>query len=508
MKIKVGYIVILFIFIVGILFYNITLNSPIVFGDEGYYAYHAKMLSKNYILPKFEYLGTRILHRPFSKLPFFILLDTFAWFVDGEFGIKLLIPLFSILSAFMVYIFMKKFYNENAGLMAAFIFLLTPALITYSVLNYVDSLLGLLFVFGMYFGYKGLNNGKKRDLILAGIFGAFTILTKVTGLLLLALFLIYFIFSKKKNWKDLFMIFLVSILIVLPWFIRNVILFNNICLEREPFRCQDFFIDKEIQTIEGLNFAGGLPQVGTNVDVLKMGILNFSNFAFGFAITILLIFGIINILSKRIDKNIFLVLSVLIFVLIFVVGGGYRAEDTARFLVPAVIGISMVSGYLMDNIYNELKKYNKIIGIIVMLIILVFVFLYGLEKINTMPQVKQFSKAFFEACDWVKKDTPNDTLIFSIYSHQATYKCERISTATVPDKKEIQLTNNDTAYEHLKLHGFNYIFIQGFVVSQEPYEDSISIEFLNYIDSSPHFEKVFDNTNIYGNSGMLIYKVL
>lgn len=509
MEIKKDYILLIIVFVLGIFYYNVTLNYPIIFGDEGYYAFHAEMLSKSLVFPKFEYLGTRILHRPFSKPPLFILIDAFAWLIAGEYGIKLMLPLFSILASIMVYIFMKNFYDKNAGLIAAFIFLLTPTLITHGVLNYVDAFLGLMFICGMFFGYRGLKENKRNDLILAGIFSALTVLTKVSGPILFLLFLFYVIFSKNKNWKGLFIIFLITVIITLPWFARNIIFFDNICYSGYSiFRCQDFFTDIEIPRLEGLSFVSGLPQSGTNLDVFKLGILNFSAFTFGLAVTILLIFGIVNNLLKRDDREVFTLISVFVFIFIFFLGGGYRAEDTARYLVPSAIGIAMICSYFTEDLFNELKRYNKIIGAIFVLVILTFVFYFGWEKLSMMPQVKQFSQPFFEACDWVKKNTTSDALIFSVYSHQATYKCERISTATVPDKAEIQLTNNDTAYEHLKLHGFNYVFIQGFTISQENYEDTISIDFLKYLDNSTNFEKVFDSTNVYGNNGMIIYKVL
>ncbi|OGI12564.1 hypothetical protein A3K64_01510 [Candidatus Micrarchaeota archaeon RBG_16_36_9] len=504
MKLKLSLVFVLVIVVLSIFYYNITLNSPIVFGDEGYYAFHAEKMSSTGVLPKFEYLGTDILHRPFIKPPLFIFVDTFAWLIGGEFGLKLMIPLFSILAAVMIYLFMKRFYSEGAGLVSALIFLLTPALVTYGVLNYVDAFLALIFVAGMYFGYNGLKNNKKKDLILAGIFSALAILTKITGPLLFIALFIYFVLDKKRNFKNIFIIFIIVVLILLPWFLRNILFFGNLCYG--PLECNDV-IDVNIQKL-GLSFEGGLPQEGTNVDILKLGLINFSSFAFGLPIFILLLFGIVNALQKKGDKDTFLLLSLFVFVLIFFLGGGARSEDTARFLVPAVVGISMICGSFIDDLYAAGKKYNKYLSVFGILVILITVSFFGYEKLSGMTQVKQFSKAFFEACSWIKKNTNSTDLIFSIYSHQATYTCDRISTATTPDKEEIQLTNNDTSYQHLKLNGFDYVFVQGFAVSQVAYRDSISISFLNYLSNSQNFKKVFDNTDVYSNGGMLVFKVL
>ena len=197
MKIKLNYLAVISIIFITILYYNVTLNSPIVFGDEGYHTFLAKWMAENQIIPLYRILyETSISHPKFWTQPLLSILESFIWTLAGETGIKLLLPVFSTLTAFLIYIFMKQFNQAKAGLAAAFIFLLTPALITYGVLSYTDSMLVLFFMCFIIFSYKAIENNKKIDVILAAVFISLGILTKIIAVVGIPLFLISFFWNK------------------------------------------------------------------------------------------------------------------------------------------------------------------------------------------------------------------------------------------------------------------------------------------------------------------------
>ena len=178
MKIRMDYIAIIIVIAIGILFYNVVLRTPIVFGDEGYYSYIARWIAENGILPKYEVVWqTNVYHPKLYYPPLFYTTESFFWLIDGELFVKLLIPIFSLLAALMLYIFMKKINRQLVGLVAAFTFLMTPALVTYSVLAYTDTLLALLLISSVFFFYQALKTKNKmqlvykKDLSIPSIFG-------------------------------------------------------------------------------------------------------------------------------------------------------------------------------------------------------------------------------------------------------------------------------------------------------------------------------------------------
>jgi hypothetical protein len=70
------------------------------------------------------------------------------------------------------------------------------------------------------------------------------------------------------------------------------------------------------------------------------------------------------------------------------------------------------------------------------------------------------------------------------------------------------MTNDNRSYENLKLNGADYVYIQAFTIGDQPYQETTTTAFIKYMDSSPNFKKVFDNTATYGQGGVILYKVL
>jgi len=503
-----------------ILYSSVSLTSPIAFGDEGFYAAESRWIAENSIYPIYEPMrGTEILHEKIVIPPLYSITQSFMWLIVGEVGLKFLIPVFSILAAAMIYLFLKKFDKPKAGLVAAIAFLTTPSLVTYGILNYTDTLLCLLFICSAYFSYIAFECKRMSYYVLAGIFIGLSFLTKGSGFLIIIILVLYFLLNVKfkeiKNWNILITILIMFGVMILPWVIRSLILYNSICYHPILLQGCDPVLDKEIPKLKGLEFAGRIQETGTEASVWKIGLLNYYNFAFGWTVLILFIFGIASFLVKKSKMSILLASWLLIFIPIFLLsttselfGSTGRAEDTARYTLPLVIPIVMIAGIFVEDLFESLKKYSKAISMIFAILLLFSFLFYAQQKLDTMRNIKMFSSGFFEGCNWIKENTPENSIFFSIYAHHTMYYCNRKSISFLPDNAEIQLTNNDTAYEHLKLHGFDYVFIQEFTISNIAYREAISTSFLNYLEMSNKSEKVYDNTNIYGNSGVRLYKLL
>lgn len=523
-------LILLVLLAAGILYYFVVLTSPIAFGDEGYYASLGRWVSENALLPKYEpYHETAVFHYLYIKAPFDILLNSFFWGIAGEAGIKIMIPLFALLAAAMVYLFFEK-TEKRVGLAAAFILLMLPGFITYGVMDYSDALLVLLFTCSAYFGFESLESGDRKKSVLSGAFLAFAILTKVTAVFLVPL-LIGFAFLKKfKQWKQLLLIFVVATVAVAPWFARNLVLFNGFCYPFLPGKCEHV-ADVNIPKLEGIDqgLPGPVAEVGTGAGIWKMGYIPYFNFAFGWTASILLVFGIAALIinttanatenkenaEKRKKRDTYLFFAIwfalFVFLTIHQTFFGGRAEDVPRYTLFGFPAVAGVAGLFVADAYKFLKKYHKAIALMFVLIILATTWVYGQQKLTTMQQIRQKwldPPGFIEGCKWVKQNTPKDSLVYVIYAHQGSYFCDRKAQSEVPDKNEIRLLANDTSYEHLKLHGYDYIMIEQFTVSVIPYGESTPLQFLQFLESSAHFKKVYDNTNVYGQSGVRIYEVL
>lgn len=514
MKINKDLLALAMIIVAGAFYYYVVLQSPIVFGDEGYYASVGRWISNNGIMPDYEpYYHTDIYHQKFTKFPLPFFFNAGAWFLLGEVGIKLMIPMFSILSAAVLYVFLRKEGQPELGIASAFVLLMLPGMITYGVLDYVETLNVLLVICGLMFGYYAVNGRGLAHTGMAGIFMGLALLTDLTSIFAVLTLLAYFLFSRQfGNWKNVLLVLVIAGIVFSPFLVRNVLLFNSFCYPLLPGDCSPK-IDVIIPHAENLagGFLGGVAETGTAMGLLKMGTLNYMNFAFGWSATIILILGVTALCNRRDKFSLMIAIWFMGFLALNVQQAlfGARAEDIPRYSLFGFPAVALVAGVFMSDAYKWSVHKNKILAGLLILLFAGSLFIYGYEKIVTMVSVKAFAPGFFVGCDWIKANTPQDALLFTIYSHHTAYQCDRANLGSgIPDKAEIQLTNNDTAYEHLKLHGFDYVFVQQFTVSQQSYLETVTTDFLNYLETSPHFKKVYDNTATYGNSGVRLYKVL
>lgn len=511
----------------GIFYYLVALSSPVVFGDENNYAVNGKWIAQNLIIPKYQpYFQTAVMHNLFSVKPLFYMFTAFSR-IAGEFGNKMIIPVFSLLTSLMIYLFLKKEGLPLAGMIAAFAFLMIPGLVTYGVLNYVETSNALFFASAAIFGFYAFKNGSIKKSVLAGIFSGFALLTDTTGIFIIPLFVLYFILlnagriirhrkidkaALAGSIKTLAIILLVSAAILSPWLARNLALYKELCYNFLPGDCSPK-VDIKLEPYAGESYPGGGAPVGTGAGVTKMGFPAYFSFAFGWTVTILLFFGLAA-LAMRKDK-LSLLVGVWFFIFLVVMlqqsffGG--RAEDVPRYTLFGFASLAIIAGIFAGGGFDFLKRmhsrFGAVMGIIFILFILSSLWVYGADKLNTMKGVKSFSAGFFDACSWVDRNTPKDSFVFSTYAQHVAYHCNRNSTVNLPDQGFIQLSNNDSAYEHLKLHGFDYVFVPRFTISIVPYQESISLKMLGYLDSSDKFKKVYDNSDRYQDY-VLVYKVL
>lgn len=511
MKFNINLFAVLLILIAGFLYYQVVLGSPIIFGDEGHYASVGRWVSQNNFLPEHQpYWGTDIYRFPLTRPPLYYFFNAISWSFFGELGVKLLIPLFSVLSAFMLFLFFKKNNKPKAGLAAAFILLMLPGLITYGVMNYVEASLVLFFICSAYFGFFAFKEKSLNYSILSGVFAGFSILTDITGILIIPLFFLYFLITKRFNqWKNLLIIFVLAGVLLTPFFARNLVLYNGFCFPFLPGECNPV-LDIEIETFGVESSMGAVAEIGTGANIMKMGWTNYFRFAFGWTASILLIFGIANLLQRKNNMNLFLSAWLILFLFLTLHQAffGGRAEDVPRYTLYGFPVVAAISGLFIGNTYNFIKKYGKIIGIAFLIIFLFATFVYGQEKLNTMYQVKHNLIGIEDACKWIKVNTNKDSLIYGIYAHQEAYQCNRKVQSDLPDKEIIRMWANETSYEHLKTHGYDYIIVEQFTVSVTPYGEATPLQFLNYLESSENFKKVYDNTNVYGEMGLKVYQVM
>src|SRR3989344_5177344 len=510
-KISTNLLAVLIVLIIGYFYYQVALSTPIVFGDEGYYAGTARWIAKNGISPQSLPMdGSPVTHFTLTTKPFFIVLESFAFLLGVELFVKLMLPLFSMLGALFIYVFLKKLGDPKAGLFAMIAFLLTPSLVTYGVLGYMDTLFVLLIAGALYFGHLSFKENNRLYTVLAGIFIGFAFLTKTSCAALGVFFILYSLYAHRlKNFRQLFVMFLVAGLLMSPLIIRNLAYFGNICFlpgEALSKGCEPVE-DVAIENPKGLDFAGRTEQASTEQGLIRFGLLNYIMFAYGLPAVAVFVFGLTFFLVERSEFHRYILISFIAFLLLAEFSL-FRAEDTARYMLPLLVPMTIAGGSFLSAFYDRVGSKNRIIALFLIAVIVFTLWTPGKQKIDTMFQVKSFVPGVFDGCDWVKKNTPTDAALLATYTRQVGYSCERRAGAG-PGGEVIFLSNNEDSYEAIKKDGFDYVFVVVGLITDAAYAENYPRNFVAYLENDTmHFEKTYDNTAKYGQAGVIIYKVL
>jgi len=509
---------------------RVTLNTPIVFGDEGFHVRFAQWLAENKEYPKWLPMMESNLYKvAFERPPLWNLLLAGLFIVFGfhEAIPQILTPLIAVFGTGIITFFLaKKVFNERTALFEAIILVTIPCFVTYSVLMYAEALVvfalaGFILSFMVY-----QKNDEKKYLILSAIFGVIAFLTKRTGLVILptfGLFIFYDIFKERKIEIKKYIPFILILLIgIFPYLLRNIYVYGSAMAGGLPFADFNDFRYIENYTVQTENdFVGRTERIGTEGTVLNMGIKGYLQFAFGkiYFIPLLFLCGLSYLLYNKDDKRyVILLIFLFSFIPFFIFRSHDRAEDIARYLLGMIIPMSLIIGIYLDKICEFLESHYSRLPIYVFIFIFVLSFFTLNEKLEVMKTVKQFSPSFFEACEWIKENTPENATLYTVWANRAIYSAQRncIPYAAIPDSRDILLSNNATlSHERMKIEGIDYIFVQKFSIKTEPYRESFPTNFVIMLESNPNkFKKVYENGQVsyqclYGGcDGNIIYKVM
>jgi 4-amino-4-deoxy-L-arabinose transferase-like glycosyltransferase len=498
-------ILLLILTVFFILQLQVTFGTKINFGDEGYHTRMAQWIYEKKEYPVFTpFEGSNLKRQGFARPPLWNFLEAgfFLLFGFSETLVKFLTPFIAFLTGLTVFILVKRIYNEKVAFIASVISVTLPSFTTYSVLFYTD----ILFTFFMSLFFLifilAIKENSKKYWFLSGVFGALALLTKIPGLVIYPFIALVFLcqFLKEKKFFPLFKKYLPLALIMLlipsSWIlIRNWYYYGSPCYNIPFIKVFDTSGCRIDEFEERYKFAGRVEQVGTEQSVYRMGITSYLDFAYGpiYFVALAFLCGLILLFSKKDEMSNILFISLITFLAIFYVSTS-RAENTARYTLGWVPIIALISARWFEEIYNFIKKYQKHLALIVFVFV-VFLSYQNLNgKLDIMARVKQFSPTFFEACDWIKENTPKDSLLMTIWAHRATYNCQRNTIGNLADialSKDLNYT-----LKVAKQHGISYLFIQKFSIDlqNQHLAEKYDAEFVQFLENNPdYFEKVYEN---------------
>ncbi|MEM7821753.1 MAG: glycosyltransferase family 39 protein [Candidatus Aenigmatarchaeota archaeon] len=488
---------------------QVTFNTPINFGDEGYHTTIIQWLADKKEFPVWVPRISNELVKPgyWSGILYHLIIAGLMVSGFQEAIVRFIVPFVGVFCGLTVFILIKRIYNENVGWFASILLVTFPSFVTYSVLFYRDALFNFFLSLFFLIFILSVKENSKKYFFLSAIFTAFSILLKTAGFVVyffIGFAFFYEIFTERKFspiFKKYFIWFLISSAILLPFYLRNIYYYKGLCyLPYTP----SFFEKIPLLSSKGCNidnyqdkyeFSGRVEQTGTEANVFSIGLTSYLDFAYGnLFITVVGFFcGLLLLIFERKKIDVFVLFVLLSFVPIFMVSIG-RAEDTARYTLGAAFGVALVCGIWFDKMSEFLNKNFKYMGVLIFVFILFYCYLTLVNRLSVLTSVKKFSPTFFEACDWVKKNLTEDSRLMTIWVYRAIYNCQRDGIGNQPDialSKDVNLT-----LQAAKANGITHLFIQKFSIDPQNrhFLENYDLEFVEFLEAHPeHFVKVYQN---------------
>ncbi len=259
------------------------IHAPSVFSDEYVYSKLARSIwinhdfsvhniAINQQLPLYPFLLSWLYL--FQKIPIIY------------FSIKVLNTVLLSSLVFPVFFLAKEFVEEKNAFFAAILISFLPVVFVTSFYIMAENLFYLLAFWWVFLLYKSFKERNKKYFILSGFLLGLSFLTKFNGLVLVPVCLFVYLLYKENNLKNITIYYTVALLTVLPWLIRNGLIF-------------------------GFNLGGLVGQYGTSAGKLQVNLtqllLPFFNWLLLYSVYLLLasgiLFGVCALLSMKIDDK-------------------------------------------------------------------------------------------------------------------------------------------------------------------------------------------------------------
>jgi len=353
---------------------SVSCLSPNIAWDAAVYHLNA---------PKMYIQAHQLIYIPLnlcSNMPLNVeMLYTLAMLIQGSQLANLIHLSFCILILLSIYAFSVRYFNKQVGLLAAAIFLTNPVTIFEASIAYIDLALTFYYLLALY-GFFLWRDSKKQGFIpLIAIFSGIAIGMKYTGVyggfiigigIILQMWLI-----DKSNFSKIFtnalLFAIVCLLPFVPWLIKSYIFTGNPVYPM----LYDIFGGKDWNKEIGDAFGQLMHSLGMGhkwLDYLKLpwNITIYGNYGpktFDNAITPLgLIFIPLLLFLKGVHKVIpYLLAYLLTFLILWAV-----SSQQARFLLPILPLVSLISGYAIWELFEQGKwiktlYYPVLIGVFI-----------------------------------------------------------------------------------------------------------------------------------------------
>jgi len=376
----------IFLLVLLALFLFLNWLSPMLLWDENVYLGNAR-----------SHLGISNFTEDF-RFPLLEYIISFSWlFGESIFIARFVIILFSLASAFFIYLISKRFFSKQLSFLLSILFVLCPLFLFWGFRVYADIPAVFFIILSFYFLLKSDESKRKNIFIaLAGFIAALAFLARFP--LALFAFSVGVCFVFKKRWKDLGIFVLFFLIPLIPWLVYNWLIYKNPIWDFY----EQFSVLKEWTTLQ--------PIINQIYNLFA---------AVGFMIPFLFILGLyslIYLIIKNKNKKGWYFLIVFYSIVSFVYYLFFVRLKLARYYLSFLPFIYIVAFHGLLWIKNYKDKILKIVFILVILSLLVNSFVIVGNSIQDSYQKIDCQKnnAIMKSIDCLKEQgASSDSVILS-----------------------------------------------------------------------------------------------
>lgn len=210
-------------------YYIVTTTFPPLVGDAFGYDKMAKQFLETGVLGYLESTPNSFV------MPGFPVLLSIVYLVFGTnlIWFQLLQVIFSVSTIAVIYKIAQKFMKEIYCILTAAIMAIYPSFIYANGLLLTEVSFTLLTALFLWLLWLGVESGRKVHFVLSGVCLGLSVMFRPTLSTLIVPIIVYFIMqvpSRKRIWQAILYVGLSSFVIVMPWWIRNFLLYDKLVL--------------------------------------------------------------------------------------------------------------------------------------------------------------------------------------------------------------------------------------------------------------------------------------
>jgi 4-amino-4-deoxy-L-arabinose transferase-like glycosyltransferase len=475
---KTEYIPLVLIFFIGIVYIYLASTTQMLGEDEATYL----SLAEDFMNGKFTLftksgsaLGTPPL-MPLMYIPFLFLFgSTLA-------VSKAVTALFGVLTLLMIYLLGKKF-GWTASLTSSIILLSIPMFTQFMLISYVEVPIAFFASLSLYLMLQ-LDSMKKA--VLTGFVLGLSYYVKYSGFFLAIGFALYsiikYFYKRDVNLKFVFVVCAIFALIILPWIIKNIIVYNYPILEGVNlfFKIPPNYLPQWL--------INALSAVSQPIDYYQ---------TFGYLSIILGIFGAVYVLLKKEEKLYLPLFLFVLFLLLYAARSSILKEvGDPRYFSIVFPYLAIIGGFFLNDVYKKNKNFMFVI-IPIVLVSLYFSFSIALSTNSS----QRYPQNYIDAMLWLKANTPKDANIFTAYSGSLKQFADRDNVWTINEFPELMTTQNSTyIYDTLRSYNVSYILVwkgivaDRYIIPESNLLGAFTYNFVNVANSDKqHFNATYQN---------------